>query len=107
MRTIGSMEMGVVTSEPHISPSTSASSINDEEACLCVNSVNIGELGHRVRKLAGASDVDWLADAAHFMNYALAAYTYLMFLYINPCCGICKLCCRQCDDKNEYPSETR
>lgn len=31
-------------------------------------------------------------EIAHFAPYALAAYSTLMFLYINPGCGLCELC---------------
>lgn len=31
-------------------------------------------------------------DIAHYAPYALAAYSTLMFLYINPGCGLCELC---------------
>lgn len=33
-----------------------------------------------------------LLEIAHYAPYALAAYSTLMYLYINPCCGMCKLC---------------
>jgi hypothetical protein len=31
-------------------------------------------------------------EIAHFAPYALAAYSTLMYLYVNPCCGLCQLC---------------
>jgi hypothetical protein len=31
-------------------------------------------------------------ELAHFARYALGIYSTLIYLYMNPCCGICKLC---------------
>lgn len=29
---------------------------------------------------------------AHFSHYALGIYSTLMYLYMNPCSGLCQLC---------------
>lgn len=34
----------------------------------------------------------FVVDAAYYAPYALAAYTHLMYLFMNPGCGLCKLC---------------
>lgn len=36
------------------------------------------------------------SDVARFSYFALAAYSTLMFLYMQPCCGACKLCTYGC-----------
>ena len=33
-----------------------------------------------------------ILEIAHFAPYGLAAYSTLMFLYMNPGCGLCELC---------------
>ena len=41
-------------------------------------------------------------DAAHYMPFALAAYSTLMYIYINPCCAFCKLCHFRCTFKEDH-----
>lgn len=61
-------------------------------------------------------------ELAHFARYALGIYSTFMFLYMNPCCGMCKLChfcsCVQpmgycnpltqcCEDKSNFSGPNR
>lgn len=34
-----------------------------------------------------------IVEVAHYSHYGLAAYSTLMYLYVNPCTGMCRLCC--------------
>ena len=45
------------------------------------------------RKSYVESDFAQMEEVAHYAHYALAAYSTLMYLYVNPCSGMCRLCC--------------
>eukprot|EP00602_Paraphysomonas_sp_CaronLab_P003137 CAMPEP_0185038922 /NCGR_PEP_ID=MMETSP1103-20130426/35176_1 /TAXON_ID=36769 /ORGANISM="Paraphysomonas bandaiensis, Strain Caron Lab Isolate" /LENGTH=848 /DNA_ID=CAMNT_0027577587 /DNA_START=193 /DNA_END=2739 /DNA_ORIENTATION=- len=55
----------------------------------------LGETRNRVlesKRSVVATDYDEIEEIAHYAHYALAVYSTLMFLYMHPCCGTCRLC---------------
>lgn len=42
-------------------------------------------------EVAGLIDYDDLCEAAHYSHFALSAYSTLIYLYMYPCTGICRL----------------
>lgn len=38
------------------------------------------------------ADFNTLNEIAHFSVYAMSIYTHLMFMFVNPCSGVCQLC---------------
>lgn len=43
------------------------------------------------------ADREEFETALHFLRFSLAIYSWPLYVYMNPCCGLCRLCCRlQC-----------
>lgn len=52
-------------------------------------------------------DRELFKDMLHYIKYALGIYSWLFYLYMNPLCGVCSLCCHLRCCSNGLPNVSK
>eukprot|EP00903_Cladosiphon_okamuranus_P015368 g14194.t1 len=63
--------------------------------------------GRQVLDVANPEDERVLAEISHFSRYALAIYTWYLYMFDHPCCGACDLLCYSCTGRSRAFHRTR